>query len=1066
MKTDLRFLLISLLLVFSFSMISLGQETTGSLDITVKDITGAVVPGVPITVTSFGTTGYKRTVTTDDEGFVRILQVPPGTYQITAAATKGFVEKKLGEIPVGLGRTTPVIVEMSTKIDVGITVTGEDVLPIDVSETKVQTTVSAQTAELLPKGLNFTSVLKVSPSTRVEPRSGQFQIDGASGSENTFIIDGQEVTNVRTGVLDANSNLPFSIIQEVQVKSSGFEAEYGGATGGVINIVTKGGGNEFRGQVGSIFRNSRFEPVGNPTLRPQGSQAEYYPAKRDHLSEFNPTVQVRGPIWRDKIWFAADWAPQILKRDRVLTYVDVNTRIPTGVVEHYFFKQRQEKSRIRLDAQPLSRIHLTGTFNWNPITQKGQSPIPAFTTELSTPINAAFSNNLGGRQNAMNITGAGVYTVTDKLQVSARIGHYFLNEKLGTYNTGNNPLIPRVTCSSSSPVQFPPGFGCTRGFNNGVLVVSGTEFDATTRDQWDADATYSFTGAGRHELKGGYQTNTIGNKVSLRQTDQLVLRYGQSVAAYSGHTVQLTPGWLGSGQYVVFSTRGNVTSKNVGLFIQDKWQPSRRLTLNLGIRTEREDVPSFAPGLPGMKFDFSSKLAPRLGVAYDLTGDGKSKIWAFYGRFFDRFKYELPRGSFGGDEYHGLFFEILPGDNLATFTRATIFGAGAVVPGGACPGTGTAPVYGRVRCDVDFRISSNGGGLITDSGAVDPNIKPFRQSAIEAGFERQLWDLYVFSARYVHKNVDRTIEDAGFPNAKASEYYIIGNPGEGLYKEQADAFGLLAPKPERKYDALELRLDRRFANNYYFNLNYTFSRLYGNYSGLSSSDEEGRLSPNVNRYFDQPSAGFTVAGGPDNGRLATDRPHVLKFYGAYRLGWERFGLSKSNQTDFEVFTTAQSGTLMTTFTSISNIAFIPLTRRGDMGRTPVFTETDFAIRHRIRFGHDGRFQLVLEGDVLNAFNQRKVTNRNNDISLTDFAADTVAYGLITQAQTDGCTAPGPPPVINRQCTLIIAYRNFQLNGAPVIAQEIANGTGANVLYNKAESFQTPRSIRYGVRFIF
>lgn len=1065
MKTDFRFLLISLLMVFSLSMVSLGQETTGSLEITVKDTAGAVVPDVTITVTSVGTTGYKRTVTTDDSGFVRVNQVPPGTYMVTAGATKGFVEKKLTDIPVGLGRSTPVSVEMSTTVTQIIEVTGEDVLPIDVSETKVQTTVSAQTAELLPKGLNFTSVLKVSPSTRPEPRSGQFQIDGASGSENTFIIDGQEVTNVRTGVLDANSNLPFSIIQEVQIKSSGFEAEYGGATGGVINIVTKGGGNDFHGQVGSLWRSSGLEPLANPTLRQRGNEPEYYPARRgaDDFSEFNPTVQVRGPIWRDKIWFAADWAPQIFERDRTLTYVDLNTRIPTGVVGQYHFEQRQEKTRIRLDAQPLSRLHLTGTFNWNPITQKGQNPFPGFTTELSTPIDEEFSNNLGGRQNAMNVTGAGVYTVTDKLQVSARIGHYFLNEKLATYNTGNNPFIPRVTCSAQGVGQFPPGFGCTRGYNNGVIVVSATEFDATTRDQWDADATYSFTAAGRHELKGGYQNNTIGNKVSLRQTDQLVLRIGVAVDSYSGHEQERTPGWIGSGQYVVFSTRGNVTSKNEGLFIQDKWQPTRRLTLNLGIRTERENVPSFAPGLPGMNFSFGSKLAPRLGAAYDLSGDGKSKIWAFYGRFFDRFKYELPRGSFGGDEYHGLFFEILPGDTLATFTRATIFGNGAVVPGGACPGSGTAPVYGRVRCDVDFRISSNGGGLITESGAVDPNIKPFRQTAIEAGYERQLWDLYVFSARYVHKNVDQTIEDAGFPNAAGSEYYIIGNPGAGLYLEEATNFGLLAPKPERKYDALELRLDRRFANNYYFNLNYTFSRLYGNYSGLSSSDEEGRLSPNVNRFFDQPTAGFTVAGGPDNGRLATDRPHVLKFYGAYRLGWERFGLWKSNQTDFEVFTTAQSGTLMTTFVAINNIDFIPLTRRGDMGRTPTFTETDFAIRHRIKFGRDDRFTVVLEADILNAFNQRTVTNRNNDISITDFDAASVANGLITQAERTGCTTGN---TLNRQCALIIAYRRFQVGGAPAIAEQIANGNGANPLYGAAESFQGPRQVRYGVRFLF
>lgn len=1065
MKRDLRFLVISLLFVLGLSMVTWGQETTGSLDITVKDAAGAVVPGVELTVTSVGTTGYKRTVTTDDEGFVRILQVPPGTYSIVAGATKGFVENRTDQIQVNLGRSTPVSITMSTTATANVVVTGEDVLPIDTTETKVQTTISAQTAELLPKGLNFSSVLKVSPSTRPESRSGQFQIDGASGSENTFIVDGQEVTNVRTGVLDANSNLPFSMIQEVQIKSSGFEAEYGGATGGVINIVTKGGGNTFHGEAGALLRHSRFEPIGNEALRQRGNgQPEYYPARRDRYKEYNPTLSVRGPIWRDRVWFAADYAPQIFKQDRELNYLNEATRIPIGRLEHYYFEQRQEKTRIRLDAQPFSRVHLTGIFHWNPIIQTGS--IPSFASELSTVPSQAgnptldgarYLNQTGGRQNSMNISGSGVWSVTNNLQVSGRIGHYYLNEKLGTYGQGS-PFIPRITCSSSSPLQFPAGFGCTRGYTNGIPVIEGKLFDATKRDIYDADATYSFTGWGRHELKGGYQFNGIGNRVQIRDTDQIVLRYGQTIASYSGTSIPSAPGAVGSGQLVVFSTRGAVTSKNEGLYIQDKWQPIRRLTLNLGVRTEREDVPSFAPGLPGMKFDFSSKLAPRLGAAYDVNGDGKSKITASFGWFYDRFKYELPRGSFGGDEYHGLFFEIFPGDTLASFTREAILGAGAPIPGGACPSS-TTPVYGKIRCDKDFRVSSNSGGPITEVGAVDPNLKPFRQTAFEVGYDRQVWDLYVFGARYVHKNVDHAIEDAGFPNAAGSEFYIIGNPGEGLYAEQAANFGVLAPKPQRRYDALELRFDRRFAKNYYFNLNYTYSRLYGNYSGLSSSDEEGRLSPNVNRYFDQPPAGFTVAGGPDNGLLPTDRPHVLKFYGGYRFNWSRLGFNNSNDTDLLLFTTAQSGTVLTTFVAISNIDFIPLTRRGDMGRTPTFTQTDFAIRHRIKFGRDDRYQFVFDLDAINVFNQHIVTNRVNDISITDFAADDPAYGLITPAEKTACGS-------NRQCSLIIAYRRFQLNGAPAIATEVANGNGRYALYGLPESFQTKRQIRYGVRFVF
>jgi outer membrane receptor protein involved in Fe transport len=242
MTSKYKFTFMLMAAILSIAISALAQETTGAIEVNVKDANGAVVPSVTITVASAGASaGFRRTATTDDSGFVRVLQVPPGVYTVTAGATAGFKEKTIENVTVNLGKVTPVIMEMTTAISAQVNVSGEDVLPIDPTDSKIQTTINAQTIELLPKGANFASILKVSPATRPEPRSGQFQIDGASGSENTFIIDGQEVTNIRTGVLDQNNNLPFQMIQEIQIKSSGFEAEYGGATGGVVNVVTKGG---------------------------------------------------------------------------------------------------------------------------------------------------------------------------------------------------------------------------------------------------------------------------------------------------------------------------------------------------------------------------------------------------------------------------------------------------------------------------------------------------------------------------------------------------------------------------------------------------------------------------------------------------------------------------------------------------------------------------------------------------------------------------------------------------------------------------------------------------------
>lgn len=1057
-----------LVLALTLTLGVFGQETTGSLDINTKDANGAAVPNVAVTITSSGiTTGFTRTVTTDGEGFARVVQVPPGVYSVTAAATGGFQEKKLDNITVNLGKITPVVVELGTTVQAGVTVTGGDVLPIDTTDSKIQTTFNAQTFELLPKGTNFGNILKVSPATRPEPKSGQYQIDGSSGSENTFIIDGQEVTNVRTGILDANNNLPFSLVQEVQVKSSGFEAEYGGATGGVINVVTKGGGDQFHGEIGAAIRPSSLAAVARPALFQNSlGDPEYYPSRRDSYREIYPSFNVSGPILKNRVWFFASYSPQIFNRTRNLVYTTLTPpRTPTGLIEHYKFKQVNEYALGRIDAQPFSRLRLTGTWTWNPIWQRGG--IPGWSSEINTPPSgnglsgSAYENQLGGRQNAQSVTGQATWTPLNSLVLAFRGGHYFLNEKLGTYGLGDI-TIPRFTCSASSPSPFPAGFGCVRGFNNGLPVDSNTLFDATTRNTFEASATWLTSIGGRHEFKGGYMYNGIANELFSQTRDQIVLRYGQTIASYSGRNIPSAPTAVGAGLLRRFYEIGDVSSKNEGIYFQDKWQPTRRLTLNLGVRTEREDVPSYTPGAPGITFDFQDKIAPRLGVAYDLTGDGKTKISAFYGWFFDRFKYELPRGSFGGNFFHDLYYEIFPADNMATFTVANIIGSGTPIPGGACPGGTTTPVFGRVRCDIDFRVPSN-TGLGIEFGTIDPDIKAYRQSELTFTFERDLGRNFVFASRFTHKQIDHTIEDAGFPLPSGSEAYIIGNPGEGLYRELAEANGLLALKPERRYDALEFRLDRRFANDYYFNASYTWSRLFGNYSGLASSDEDGRLSPNVNRFFDQPQAGWTLAGGPDNGLLPTDRTHVFKFAGAYSLDWnKRFGWWSGNTTEFQVFTTLQSGTPLTSTANVSNIDIV-VNSRGDLGRTEMFTETDFAIRHRIKFGRDGRYSLVFEGDALNVFNEANELDRINATTFNGFAVEDPAAGLITTAERNACIAAN-----NDAPCFLLAYGRLQRNGAPILLGQAndPNYSDHYSLFGYKSSFQGPRTIRLGVRFLF
>lgn len=387
-------------LVAAFAFTAAAQELTGTIEGTITDPTGAVVPGVEVTVASrqsavggTGTTGFRRVVTTDQSGFFRIQQVPPGFYTVTTAAAAGFGTATINNVEVVLGKATPVKVALTAGGQNVVVDVTADALAIDPTDNKIQTNITARTAELLPKGQGFTSLLTVAPGVRAEPLSGGFQIDGASGSENTFIIDGQEVTNFRTGVLNANNNIPFQFVQEVQVKSSGFEAEFGGATGGVINVVTRGGGNQFRGEFGAMFGVAKFQGKPRDFLRQTnftgGTIAEYVPVAKDGGTDFFPSASLSGPIIKDKAWFFGSYAPSIFERTRTISLygADLNPATRQYVSTNtYRAKQTNEYAFGRIDLQPFTKLRLSGTYLWNPLDVRGNMPaqspfgsIPAIT---------------------------------------------------------------------------------------------------------------------------------------------------------------------------------------------------------------------------------------------------------------------------------------------------------------------------------------------------------------------------------------------------------------------------------------------------------------------------------------------------------------------------------------------------------------------------------------------------------------------------------------------------------------------------------------------------------------
>src|SRR5439155_4170232 len=241
-------------------------------------------------------------------------------------------------------------------------------------------------------------------------------------------------------------------------------------------------------------------------------------------------------------------------------------------------------------------------------------------------------------------------------------------------------------------------------------------------------------------------------------------------------------------------------------------------TLNLGIRTERENIPSFVPGVDAFDFSFKDKLAPRLGATYDVRSDGMFKVYGSWGRYYDWTKYELPCGSYGGDFLH-VFFRSLDTLNLSSLNLSNMPGRDLWNP--------------RVP-------NANRDRRVPNFDSTDPKIKPMYQDSTSVGTEYQFSTTSTFGVHYIHNELGRTIEDLG-GLVNGDEVYVIGNPGGGALGTITPTSGatapLATPKAVRKYDALELTYARRFANRWFASGSYTLSRLYGNYPGLASSDE-------------------------------------------------------------------------------------------------------------------------------------------------------------------------------------------------------------------------------------
>ncbi len=787
---------------------ALAQERFGGVSGVVTDASSAPVPGATITARNTAT-GIVRSTVSGADGSYRIPDLDPGRYTITVELA-GFQRVQGDELVILLGRT----LDFPAQLRIGavtetVNVTAEASKQVDLLSTTIQHNVTQEEFDRIPKTRSFQSMAMTAPSVNFGLIEGGFQVNGASGSENSFTVDGVVTNSLLYG--SSRQDTQFEYLQEVQVKTTGISAEYGGALGGVISAVTKSGGNTLRGEAHYYYAGSSLSagPVNRLVLNPVNERTVTYEQDDkmpDHRNEFGGSVG--GPIVRDRLFFFGSYSPRIA--DRTNSYL-FNTGTQPGDINRTITTQ-QTFGKV---TYTNSRMTAHGSVLWTPASAEGT--LPAYdsfgTNWLSSSLAANEPNKTRGWDvNQTNMSGSVDVTLTNASFFSVKGGYFSDN-----YNDTGIPTTTNYTYQISNvgmagvpaSLQGPVG---TRNTPRALIV----EEDKTTRGFVNLDYNRAFSAGGNHTLKGGFGwMHTVNDALQAYPGGYVDIFWN---SAFSFGTSAPARGVYGYYAVNNRGVQGTAGADIYSLYVQDQWTVNNRLTLNLGLRTEHETIPSFKPEIKeyAFQFGYGQKMAPRLGAAYDLRGDGRVKLFGSYGRYFDWTKYELARGAYGGDTWQ-IYYRALDTLAIDTLNLNNLPGAN-LWPGGAFR---------------DRRVPS--------FDTVDPDIRPMHQDSYSGGLDYQLNATSMMTVTYTHNELRETIEDIGFLNEFGDEGYVHGNPGLGLGATQfptgATPLGQPIPRPKRQYDAVTFGLNRRFANNYFYGANYTWSRLYGNYAGLASSDE-------------------------------------------------------------------------------------------------------------------------------------------------------------------------------------------------------------------------------------
>jgi len=868
----MRFSFLLFMIVLGSSLL-FSQGTTGTIRGKITEENGTPLPGVSVTVLSNNLIGT-RSVVSDEKGSYIFVRLPPGSYMLIAKLD-GFETKKVENIKLALEATISVNILMKAgKIDLEVTVTAEKT--VDPVSSTLSTNIRKEFFDTLPKGRDFQSMVYIAPSvvttTYTDAASGEYVkgigIAGSTGAENQFIIDGLNTTGVMRGS-DNIPNIVYEFVEEVQVKTGGYEAEYGGALGGVINVITRSGGNEFHGSVRLNYQSDKLS--GKPKIGFFGGGAI------DKFNYSDLSAALGGYILKDKLWFFAAYSPSI----RTTTYN------PTNLYTHQMgdFKAITQAHTFsgKLSFIPNQFHTLTVSYFGDPGRTEGGNPGGLIDWNSNwKPLAKSGSTNIAGKYDG---------TFGSDLLVHFLVGRYH-----------SNPEVRPLNGNMDEPVNyyFENYLGYPSGWQTGGF---GRAWTPNPRERWTLNGDIAKYW-GRHMIKGGIQYLRYSGERNEHDSGGRYYQY------YADSNELHDKKW---------ATKGNAFTEVLSFFIQDSWELSNNFQLNLGLRIEDQKLhatdPSrfFEPHETILHFTPGQMISPRIGFTYDPRGDGKSKIFASYGRFYEMIPLDINVYTFGYIDSTTDIYNLSTGDYITGF------------------------VY-------------MGGG--TDFADAIPGAEKMKAPYVEElilGFERAITAGISLSVRGLYRRIGMIIEDGSF---NGGETWFVFNPGIH-YKGSFDTDPMGFPACKRNYMALEGVLNGS-SERISFNASYTLSLLKGNYAGLVFP-EAGQNNPNISCAFDMPDFMFN-----SDGYLPGDRRHQFKFNGIYSLP---FGFQVGGS--FSLYTGEPLSKIGT------NLYYGPmvfLEPRGTSGRLPTFHQLDLHLEKDIRL--KGRYSLSFYADIFNVLNTK------------------------------------------------------------------------------------------------